>query len=71
MRLALLLQHAVNLGGRNRRSSRAPEPMISGLVALTTNSRSALRDGPGPPVCPDCSGKLKHGLAIARFLRKL
>jgi hypothetical protein len=23
------------------------------------------------PICPDCSGKLKHGLAIARFIDRL
>ena len=23
---------------------------------------------PDLPICPDCSGKLKHGLAIARFI---
>jgi uncharacterized protein with PIN domain len=23
---------------------------------------------PDLPICPDCGGKLKHGLAIARFI---
>ena len=25
---------------------------------------------PELPICPDCSGKLKHGLAIARFIER-
>jgi uncharacterized protein with PIN domain len=25
---------------------------------------------PELPICPDCSGKLKHALAIARFIER-
>ena len=42
--------------------------MISGLVAPTTYPWSAFVMDPDLPICPDCSGKLKHGLAIARFI---
>ena len=56
--------------------------MISGLVALTPaapplGQRQGLKSRPPEaasvmdpdlPICPDCSGKLKHGLAVERFI---
>ena len=45
--------------------------MMSGLIALipaaSTLGQRCVID-PDFPICPDCSGKLKHGLAIARFI---
>ena len=51
----------------------APEPMIVGIACPNPSgidSWSALSNGPELPICPDCSGKLKHALAIARFIER-
>jgi hypothetical protein len=44
--------------------------MMSGLIALTGASNFGQRCvmDTDLPICPDCGGKLKHGLAIARFI---